>query len=441
MKNSIVLLIILCSSHAMFAQGSWTRLLDQPAYGLSINPKNPRTMIVGGLGRTLYRTHDAGITWEIDSIEFRSGSSQLTNVLISSKDTNVVLIGGVFNSIRRSTNQGREWETVFETEKPQFLTPGETIIESPIDANVIYAGDNASNRIFRSNDAGITWDTLGTLNVPSLCTIAIRPDSSNIMYAGCKTGIIERSTDAGATWNRVTVLRSFQDAEIPKIVFSAKNPMLGFAIIAYFLPGNIPNGGVFRTTDGGYSWKEHSFRDTSFWSICFATKGQDEDLFLGGFSDATDVIPGPGLIMKTQLSTGSTLRFDDEIPWYTNPGGAKIRRNVWMLRSVSDASGMTLYAATEAGLYRYSESLSNIQETSALYMEYSITDARLTDNSHESTVLHVLSLDGRVLKSGNSILDLSDLPEGAYCIRKAHPRFTSLMLMKVGDQLFPHFGK
>ncbi|MFN4903346.1 MAG: hypothetical protein ACK5HB_08405, partial [Ignavibacteria bacterium] len=250
----MMIFMLFISSHLLHAQGTWTRLLDQPAYGLSINPKNPNTIIVGGLGRTLYRSHDAGRTWSIDSIEFRSGSSQLTNVLISSKDTNIVLIGGVFNSIRRSTNQGRDWETVFETEKPQFLSPGETIMESPNDPNMIYAGDNASNRIFRSRDAGLTWDTLGTLNVPSLCTIAFRNDSSNIMYAGCKTGIIERSTDAGLTWKRVTVLRTFQDAEIPKIIFSKRDPLLGFAIIAYFLPGNIPNGGVFKTTDGGYSW-------------------------------------------------------------------------------------------------------------------------------------------------------------------------------------------
>lgn len=54
--------MLFISSHLLHAQGTWTRLLDQPAYGLSINPKNPNTIIVGGLGRTLYRSHDAGRT-------------------------------------------------------------------------------------------------------------------------------------------------------------------------------------------------------------------------------------------------------------------------------------------------------------------------------------------------------------------------------------------
>ena len=61
--------------------GSWKRLLDSPVYGIGINPKNPETIIVGGLGRTLYKTKNGGLSWTIDSIEFRSGSSQLTNIL------------------------------------------------------------------------------------------------------------------------------------------------------------------------------------------------------------------------------------------------------------------------------------------------------------------------------------------------------------------------
>ncbi len=440
MKNNMMIFMLFISSHLLHAQGTWTRLLDQPAYGLSINPKNPNTIIVGGLGRTLYRSHDAGRTWSIDSIEFRSGSSQLTNVLISSKDTNIVLIGGVFNSIRRSTNQGRDWETVFETEKPQFLSPGETIMESPNDPNMIYAGDNASNRIFRSRDAGLTWDTLGTLNVPSLCTIAFRNDSSNIMYAGCKTGIIERSTDAGLTWKRVTVLRTFQDAEIPKIIFSKRDPLLGFAIIAYFLPGNIPNGGVFKTTDGGYSWNEYSLRDTSFWSICFADNNDKDYLFLGGFSDANDVIPGPGLIIKKDLISNFTRQFDSDIPWYTNPGGTKPRRNVWMMRSIATSNNIIAYAATEAGLYQYVESFVSVEEHESPLEHYAIRG--LTIAAHESFqgMLHLHSIKGLEIASGRNEVQLRDIPDGVYVLYHSNHVVLPMLLMKVGQQLFPHFG-
>jgi len=438
MKSSMMILLMVFCSQFMHGQGTWTRLLDQPAYGLAINPKNPNMMIIGGLGRTLYCTYDAGATWQIDSIEFRSGSSQLTNVLISSVDTNVVLMGGVFNSIRRSTNQGRDWETVFETEKPQFLSPGETIIEKPDDPRMIYVGDNASNRIFRSSDIGKTWDTLGILNVPALCTITFRHDSTNIMYAGCKTGIIERSTDAGLTWKRVTVLRTFQDAEIPKIIFSKKDPLLGFAIIAYFLPGNIPNGGVFKTTDGGYSWKEHSWRDTSFWAICFAERNQQEVLFLGGFSDANDVIPGPGFIMKTELSTNLKTLFASEIPWFLNSGGMKPRRNVWMLRSISSPDNMFVYAATEAGFYRYAESIVSVEE-SIQEKKYVINGLTFSfSNEHASFILS--SIDGRILKKGIADIQFQDLPDGVYVISTPTNRFIPKLILKIGNQLIPQIG-
>ena len=433
MKNSLLIFLFCCSGF-MYGQGTWTRLLDQPVYGLAINPKNPNMMIAGGLGRTLYRSYDAGRTWQIDSIEFRSGSSQLTNVLISSIDTNVVLIGGVFNSIRRSTNQGRDWETVFETEKPQFLTPGETIIEKPDEPQLIYAGDNASNRIFRSKDIGKSWDTLGTLNVPALCTIAFRHDSTNIMYAGCKTGIIERSTDAGATWKRVTILRAFQDAEIPKIIFSKKDPLLGFAIIAYFLPNNKPNGGVFKTTDGGYSWKEHYWRDTSFWAICFAEKPQQDLIFLGGFSDANDVIPGPGSIMKSDLSSSVRMEFDAEIPWFINQGGIMPRRNVWMLRSVNFSNDMLVYAATEAGFYRYTESTVQVEEKEQV-QEYFINGLTLRSRSAINTTMNISSIDGRILKTGIGEVLFHDLSDGVYLVSNSVKQSLPILLLKMSNQL------
>jgi photosystem II stability/assembly factor-like uncharacterized protein len=381
--------------------GSWKRLLDSPVYGIGINPKNPETIIVGGLGRTLYKTHNGGLSWTIDSIEFRSGSSQLTNILISSVDTNIVLAGGVFNSIRRSTDQGVNWENVFEPEKPLFISPGETIIENPDNPLMIYAGDNTSNRIFRSMNGGVSWDTIATLNVSGLCTLTLKPDSSNVLFAGCKLGIIKKSTDAGFSWRTVASIREKGDTEIPKIVFSKKNPSIGFAIVAYFLPKNKPNGGIYKTTDGGETWNEFASKDTSFWSICIAPyQNGNEELFIGGYSDASENIPGPGTIIQSHIDTYSPIYYSNEIPWFSNMQGIPPRKNVWMMKSAINKNGETLvYAATEAGFYVWQPNSTSIYHESLLdqSIDFSLDESfvHIESSKHEIQSIDILSLSGK----------------------------------------------
>lgn len=398
-----ICVLLLTSFTILDAQvsGSWKRLLDSPVYGIGINPKNPETIIVGGLGRTLYKTHNGGLSWTIDSIEFRSGSSQLTNILISSVDTNIVLAGGVFNSIRRSTDQGVNWENVFEPEKPLFISPGETIIENPDNPLMIYAGDNTSNRIFRSMNGGVSWDTIATLNVSGLCTLTLKPDSSNVLFAGCKLGIIKKSTDAGFSWRTVASIREKGDTEIPKIVFSKKNPSIGFAIVAYFLPKNKPNGGIYKTTDGGETWNEFASKDTSFWSICIAPyQNGNEELFIGGYSDASENIPGPGTIIQSHIDTYSPIYYSNEIPWFSNMQGIPPRKNVWMMKSAINKNGETLvYAATEAGFYVWQPNSTSIYHESLLdqSIDFSLDESfvHIESSKHEIQSIDILSLSGK----------------------------------------------
>lgn len=409
--------------------GSWKRLLDSPVYGIGINPKNPETIIVGGLGRTLYKTHNGGLSWTIDSIEFRSGSSQLTNILISSVDTNIVLAGGVFNSIRRSTDQGVNWENVFEPEKPLFISPGETIIENPDNPLMIYAGDNTSNRIFRSLNGGVSWDTIATLNVSGLCTLTLKPDSSNVLFAGCKLGIIKKSTDAGFSWRTVASIREKGDTEIPKIVFSKKNPSIGFAIVAYFLPKNKPNGGIYKTTDGGETWNEFASKDTSFWSICIAPyQNGNEELFIGGYSDASENIPGPGTIIQSHIDTYSPIYYSNEIPWFSNMQGIPPRKNVWMMKSAINKNSETLvYAATEAGLYVWQPNSTSIYHESLFdqSIDFSLDESfvHIESSKHEIQSIDILSLSGKrilvpILSSQTHVsIPLSDIHDPIIIIR------------------------
>ena len=146
MKRVILLsLILLFITYPLFPQLSgWKKLIDEPTFGMSVNPQNPNTIFVGGMGRIIYRSYDAGVSWDTLIVGFRGGSSILNNILIHPIDTNVVICGGLmFGDVRRTTNQGNnpeDWESVLQNFRSIILW-NISLILKPDDSNVLYIGE------------------------------------------------------------------------------------------------------------------------------------------------------------------------------------------------------------------------------------------------------------------------------------------------------------
>jgi photosystem II stability/assembly factor-like uncharacterized protein len=351
-------------SEPMTAQ--WSRLIDAPTYGFAVNPKNPNTIYVGGLGRKLYRTDNAGKTWDTLVVEFETGTSRFTNVVVSEADTSVVIVAGLgFGTVRRSNDRGNTWSTVIETLSPYFA-PSESIYTVPDNPSTMIAGELTSRIIRKSLDNGLTWDSIGTV-LPGttyfLCTLTPRRDSTNIIYGGCTPSVIARSTDGGKSWTEIAQLskNSFGDGEVPKIAISKRNPAIMYAVVTYFFPDSKPNGGVFQSTDYGFTWKRIGYQDTSLWAIDTRPfSDSDDEIWVGGLSDGfggVDDIPGKGVLSRS-VTTGKVWEQDTIIPWFTNK-----KQNVWILRFVKNSNGEEIvYYATEDGFLRYDYSLNSVQD-------------------------------------------------------------------------------
>lgn len=353
---------ILCFLTAIVALPAqqWQRLLSEPCYGMAVNPQNPRTLYVGGEGRLLYRSYDAGRTWDTLVVEFRTATTQFTNVLVHPVDTNVVIIGGIrFGTLRRSNNNGTSWESVLSGQQ-NFVFSGEALIIDPNNPQVLYAAEFLTSTVFRSTDRGRTWHAMGSIPPdstlptpipPRLCCIAVRPDSTGILYAGCQGSAIYRSDDSGRSWRLIqrfyqTALR---DTEIPQIRFSTLRPNVGYAVMTYFFWQMRPNGGLWRTTDGGWSWQPLAFQDTSLWAIGLRNRGDRDELVVGGFTeffDADTVVPGARIVRQSMDEGRSWQRHDEAIPWVDVLPG-----NAFAFRYVRQDSRELLYYVSDAGLY------------------------------------------------------------------------------------------
>ncbi|MBN9399713.1 MAG: hypothetical protein J0I17_05980 ['Candidatus Kapabacteria' thiocyanatum] len=408
-------LVLLLACTSMTAQ-RWKLLFPYQSYTIQINALNPDHLYVGNWANQLLRSYDAGKSWEIVPIGSLAAENYLTSMVVSATDTNVIVIGGYqFDGIRRSDDGGRTWKRALnDTNNIRMWYVSEAIVEDPASPGRMFAARGAgSNAFYRSDDYGATWDSIGTVGkdiTTRICTMALRPDSTNIIFLGCIGGRILRSDDGGQTFHPTEVAPGkttlFPDSEIPKIVFSSTDPRRGYAVSAIANELNITgNGGILQTTDGGATWRQTAGVDTSWWAVDVrpAANGVDDDIIVGGFRLFTQetIIKGDSIVMRSPDGGKTWTRFEG-IPWGTNEVGDTIR-NVWSIRW--DSIGRRLYMCTSVGLYVLDESVGVDERPStpstlqARYADGTLILIDTAPNDQERT-WSIFGIDGRLAMSG-----------------------------------------
>ena len=345
MKKQIYLSIITVLLLTVFfsdASAQWRRLIDRPTYDMWANEKNYNTLFCGGEGRLVYRSYDAGATWDTLIVGNHSGGpAQFNNIMMSKTDTNVVIVGGlVFGDIRRSTNHGQTWDiSLLRTHA--LSTNGKAIVRDEKNPNTIYFGDYKTAKIFRSDNFGETWDSVttvmrnfriwssdttyrDTIMKVNIGSLGIREDSTNILFCNTTDGLIFMSKDYGYNWDLIDTLVipgiDPSDCEITRLLFSRRDSITGYAVITYLFGTNKPNGGLYKTTDGGYNWDLLSFADTSMWAVSARPYGNNDEVFIGGYTENyfdvdENYVPGAGIVRRS-LDGGKTwYAYDEMINW------------------------------------------------------------------------------------------------------------------------------
>jgi photosystem II stability/assembly factor-like uncharacterized protein len=138
----------------------------------------------------------------------------------------------------------------------------------PSQPNTFYAGfDNGG--VWRSTDYGANWVPLfDDQSTGSIGAIAVAPSNPNIIYVGTGAGIIRpdlaigdglyKSSDAGRTWQHL----GLRDSQmIAAIAVDATNPDRLFVAALGHPYGPNPERGVFRSADGGRTFQKVLFKD------------------------------------------------------------------------------------------------------------------------------------------------------------------------------------
>jgi photosystem II stability/assembly factor-like uncharacterized protein len=401
----LVIFVAILGSCNIFSQtGTWKRILDMETFEIHANPHNFNTLYAGGNSRIVMRSYDAGKTWDSLLVQYTVGTTtaRFNNLIVHPIDTSVILVGGILiGEVFRSSDNGNTWESVLNRTSGITLN-GKAMVIDEKNPDILYLGDFSSGDIFRSHNRGLTWDSISsveklvqykddlgnirdTLAEVNIGSMGIRPDSTNILFANSITGEIFMSRDSGSTWTFIQQLHrpigDTTDCEITRMTFGPRDPLTGYCVITYLFKGNTPNGGCFKTTDGGYSWNQMAFADTSLWAVDARDYNGKDEVFVGGYTEDSYVleeykVPGNGIVRRSQDGGKTWFSYDNKIDWWKSD-----YRSDSDFNCVSWLNGKNAFACGDNGLnYRTNDS-GRVWRIMSYELTDDIYDVQLISNS------------------------------------------------------------
>jgi photosystem II stability/assembly factor-like uncharacterized protein len=183
-------------------------------------------------------------------------------------------MGATGGGVWKTENAGLSWKNISDEHFKVGTIGAIAVAES--DPNVIYVGTGEKSirgvttshgdGVYKSTDAGATWTHVGLPKAGQISRIKIHPQNADIAYVGVQGQIwgpskergVYRTTDGGQTWKQIlkvdaqtgaTDLR--MDPTNPRILYAA---MWEHGRKPWYVLSGGRAGGIFKSTDGGDSW-------------------------------------------------------------------------------------------------------------------------------------------------------------------------------------------
>ncbi len=211
------------------------------------------------------------VSWQFIGPENVGG--RVVDIEFNPTNPSIVYAGFATGGVFKSTDTGNSWFPIFDS--LAVLTVGDIAID-PQNSDVIYIGTGEANGghnnfpgggVFKSTNAGLTWQFLGLEQTTSIGRVLVHPTNSNIVYLAAVGSYfapnpergVYKSTDAGATWNKSLFLNDSTGAI--DIIMDPANPDRMMAAMwervrrpnSSHLYG--PSSGIYKTIDGGDNWQ------------------------------------------------------------------------------------------------------------------------------------------------------------------------------------------
>lgn len=252
---------------------------------IAVNPNNPNEYYLAVASGGVWKTTNSGVTYQ--PIFDGEGSYSIGCVIIDPNNPNVIWVGSGENNNQRSVAYG---DGVYKSEdggkswKNMGLKASEhigMIAIDPKNSDVVYVAaygplwkEGGERGIYKTTDGGKSWTAVLTVSENTgFNEIHIDPRDSRVLYAcahqrrrhvftyisGGPESALYKSTDGGATWNKIH--KGLPDTDMGRIAMaiSPVNPDVMYCLVE----ASNRKGGTFRSTDRGASWEKRSDHHTA----------------------------------------------------------------------------------------------------------------------------------------------------------------------------------
>ncbi len=191
---------------------------------------NPDLYYMGTAGGGVWKTVDAGNSWECISDGYFGGS--IGTVAVAEADPNIIYVGEGEQTLRGNVSSG--------------------------------------HGLWKSLDAGETWKFIGLEGSEHIARIRIHPKNPDVLYVAAignlwkpnETRGVYRSVDGGDSWEKILYVSD--KAGAGDLIMDPNNPRILYAATwemkrnGYRMDSGGPDSKMFKSTDGGDTWTDIS---------------------------------------------------------------------------------------------------------------------------------------------------------------------------------------
>jgi photosystem II stability/assembly factor-like uncharacterized protein len=242
-------------------------------------PGQPNLFYFGATGGGVWKTHDGGKTYANISDGFFGGS--IGSIAVAKSDPNVIYVGGGEVTVRGNVSSGYGvWKSEDAGKTWQFAGLPKSrhiprIVIDPQNPEIVYAAvlgniykPTQDRGVYKSINGGKTWSKiLFTDPQAGAVELVMDPNNPRNLYAatwrlqrtpyslssGGEGSALWKSTDRGTTWKEISTHKGFAEGThgIIGVTVSPLDSERVWAIVE-----NKEKGGVYRSDNGGESWKQ-----------------------------------------------------------------------------------------------------------------------------------------------------------------------------------------
>ncbi|MDG1437957.1 MAG: hypothetical protein P8P98_03205 [Emcibacteraceae bacterium] len=201
-------------------------------------------------------------------------SGRISDIAVDQQDPGTWYAGVASGGVWKTVNGGTTWNPIFDDESVYSI--GDVTID-PNNSNIVWVGTGENNAgrhiafgdgVYKSENGGKTWKNMGLEASEHIGDIVIHPEDSDTVWVsaqgplwskGGERGLF-KTTDGGKTWRNTLEIDEWTG--VGSLAIDPSNPDILYAAawqrqrtIATLIDTG-PGSALYKSTDGGETWEE-----------------------------------------------------------------------------------------------------------------------------------------------------------------------------------------